>query len=156
MPRCIIGKSILKAIGDDIQEVAGPLQACAGHEAGYEAAVRSMKGIMSSMAMAMYLYALAVTPLIRRLRSNERSVKQVWYVDDSTGGGKINPLRGWWQRLSTASPQMGYHPNASKTHLIVKPQFQEEAIKVFKGIGIKVTTEGHKMLGTTIGAISFA
>ena len=37
---------------------------------------------------------------------------------------------------------MGYHPNASK------PQFQEEAFKV--------TTEGHEMLGSTIGVTSFA
>lgn len=37
VPRRIIGKSILKAVGDDIQEAAGPLQACAGHEAGCEA-----------------------------------------------------------------------------------------------------------------------
>ena len=51
---------------------------------------------------------------------------------------------------------MGYYPNASKTHLIVKPQFQVEPIKVFKGAGIKVTTEGHKMLGSTIGATLFA
>ena len=47
VPRRIIGKSILKAVGDDIQETAGPLQACAGHEAGCEAAVYTMKEIMS-------------------------------------------------------------------------------------------------------------
>ena len=50
----------------------------------------------------MEIYALAITPLIRRLRSDEPSVKQVWFADDSTGGGKINPLRREWQRLSTA------------------------------------------------------
>ena len=41
-------KSILKAVGDDIQEAAGPLQSCVGHEAGCEAAVHAMKEIMSS------------------------------------------------------------------------------------------------------------
>ena len=48
VPRRTIGKSILKAVGDDVQEAAGLLQACAGHEAGCEAAVHVMKEIMSS------------------------------------------------------------------------------------------------------------
>ena len=51
---------------------------------------------------------------------------------------------------------MGYYPNASKTNFIVKPQFHEVAIKVFKGTGMKVTTEGHEMLSSTISATSFA
>ena len=44
--------------------------------------------------------------------------------------------------------QMGYYSNASKTNLIVKPQFHE--------VAIKVTTEGHEMLSSTISATSFA
>ena len=46
-PRRIMAKAILKIIGDDIQSAAGPLQACAGHEAGCEAAVHAMKEIYS-------------------------------------------------------------------------------------------------------------
>ena len=41
--------------------------------------------------------------------------------------------------------QMGYYSNASKTNLIDKPQFHEVAIKVFKGMGMKVTAEGHEI-----------
>ena len=221
VPRRIIAKSILKVIRNDIQEAGVPLEACAGHEAGCEAAVHAMNEIMSldeteavllvdtnnafntinrkvalhnigvicpaistvlnntyqipvrlfvtgggeiessegitqGDPLAMAIYALAVTPLIRRLRSDEPSVEQVWFADDSTGGGKINPLRNWWQCLPTVGPRMGYYPNANKTHLIVKPQFQVEAIKVFEGTGIKVTTEGHEMLGSTIGSTHFA
>ena len=104
----------------------------------------------------MEMYALSITPLIRRLRSDEPSVKQVWCTYDSQVGGKINPLRRWWQCLPTAVPQMGYYPGASKTNLIVKPQFQEVAIKVFKGKGIKVTTKRQEMLGSTISATSLA
>ena len=51
---------------------------------------------------------------------------------------------------------MGYYPAASKINLIVKPQFQEVAIKVFKGKGFKVTTKGREMLGSTISATSLA
>ena len=51
---------------------------------------------------------------------------------------------------------MGYYPNANKTNLIVKPQFQEGAINGFKRTGIKVTTVGHGIRGSTISATSFA
>jgi hypothetical protein len=154
VPRRIIAKSILKVVRNDVQEAVGPLQACAGHEAGCEAAVHAMKEIISSDEteavllvdasnafntinrqaalhnigiicpslsrvlnntyqapvrlfvtggaeiessegitqgdpLAMAMYALAVTPLIRKLRSHEPTVKQVWFADDSSGGGKI-------------------------------------------------------------------
>ena len=44
-----MAKVFLRTIGDDIQLAAGPLQACAGHEAGCEAAahVQAMKEIYS-------------------------------------------------------------------------------------------------------------
>ena len=40
--RRILGKAILSMIRDDIQEAAGSLQVCAGHESGIEAAVHAM------------------------------------------------------------------------------------------------------------------
>ena len=158
VPRRIIAKSIFKVVGNDVQEAAGPLQACAGHEARCEAAIHAMREIMSSDEtqavllvdasnafnrinrqaalhnigvicpsistvlnntyqipvrlfvtgggeiessegitqgdpLAMAMYALAVTPLIRKLRSEEPTVKQVWFADDSSGGGKIVALK---------------------------------------------------------------
>ena len=41
--RRIVAKAILFVIGDDIVSAAGPLQTCAGHAAGSEAAVHAMK-----------------------------------------------------------------------------------------------------------------
>ena len=46
--RRIIGRAIARAIGDDIQEAAGPLQVCAGHLAGCEAAVSAMHKLFES------------------------------------------------------------------------------------------------------------
>ena len=40
--RRIIGKAIATTITEDIQEAAGPLQVCAGHVSGCEAAVHAM------------------------------------------------------------------------------------------------------------------
>ena len=43
-------------------------------------------------------------------------------------------------------PGYGYFPNASKTALLVKPEFIEEATKTFEASGIKITTEGQKII----------
>ena len=40
--RRILGKAIANALSDDIQSAAGPLQVCAGHQSGCEAAVYAM------------------------------------------------------------------------------------------------------------------
>ena len=45
VPRRIIAKSILYAVGDDVALAAGPLQTCAGQSAGSEAAVHAMKAM---------------------------------------------------------------------------------------------------------------
>ena len=45
VPRRIIAKAILRTIGKDIEEAAGPLQACAGQDGGCEAAVHAMRVI---------------------------------------------------------------------------------------------------------------
>ena len=43
--RRIISKAILSIIGPDIQEAAGTVQLCAGHEAGCEAAMHAMRNL---------------------------------------------------------------------------------------------------------------
>ena len=51
--------------------------------------IESSKGITQGDPLSMEMYALAITPSIRR--SDKPSVKQVWFADDSKGCGKINP-----------------------------------------------------------------
>ena len=43
--RRIVGKSIMTLLKSDISQAAGPLQACAGHKGGVEAAVHAMKEV---------------------------------------------------------------------------------------------------------------
>ena len=43
VPRWIIAKAILHVLGEDIVSAAGPLQTCAGHAAGSEAAVHAIR-----------------------------------------------------------------------------------------------------------------
>ena len=152
MPRRIIAKAILRTIGKDVEDAAGPLQVCAGQDGGCEAAVHAMHSIFQDVdiegcllvdasnafnslnrkaalhnvsilcpplssiliniyrapvrmivagsgeisstegntqgdPLAMAMYALAVVPLIHKLRNNSPDVKQVWFADDATGAG---------------------------------------------------------------------
>ena len=100
----------------------------------------------------MAMYALAVKPLIGKLKSDVSRVKPVWYADDATGAGTCDDLRMFWDSLLVHDAGYGYHPNATKTHLVVKA---EHADKVFAGIGFNVTTEDKRHLGATIGSRSY-
>ena len=48
--RRIVGKAVLSVIGKDIAQAAGPLQLCAGHTAGCEAAVHAMRKVFSDVS----------------------------------------------------------------------------------------------------------
>ena len=117
--------------------------------------ILSTEGTTQGDPLAMAMYALAVRPLIDCLQSNCSTVKQVWYADDSTGAASCTELRAWWDTLLTHGPCYGYHPNASKTHLIVKEQFREKAKDIFSDTNINVTVEGKRHLGAAIGSRQF-
>ncbi len=40
------------------------------------------------LALAMAMYAIAITPLIYQLE--DTGIKQAWYADDATAGGSLN------------------------------------------------------------------
>lgn len=104
--------------------------------------------------LAMPFYALATIPLIREL-SNQSSVKQVWYADDSSATGKFLDIRKWWDSLTVRGPSYGYYANNSKTWLIVKPSVEASAKEIFKNTGINITTEGRPYLGSPLSQLSY-
>ena len=88
-------------------------------------------------------------PLIDRLQSNSPVVKQVWYADDATGAAPCSELCAWWGYLLEHGNGFGYHPNASKTYLVV---ILEEAKHLFAGTNVNITTQGKRHLGAAIGS----
>ena len=52
-------------------------------------------------------------------------------------------------------PEFGYFPNAGKTTVVVKEEFLKQAKVLFDETGIKITTDGHKVLGAACGKRSF-
>ena len=117
--------------------------------------ISSSEGTTQGDPLAMAMYALAVRPLIDRLQSNSPAVKQVWFADDATGAASCSELRAWWDKLLQHGNGFGYHPNASKTHLVVKPQFLEKAQQLFEGTNVNITTQGKRHLGAAIGSRDF-
>ena len=64
-------------------------------------------------------------------------------------------LKKWWDLLEQEGGKFGYHVKASKSHMIVKKQYQDTAKQIFQGSKITITTEGHRLLGLAIGSKTF-
>ena len=79
--------------------------------------IASTEGTTQGDPLAMAMYALAITPLIDRLRARCPEVYQAWYADDATGAATSKGIRKWWNELVLCGPSFGYYPNASKTYL---------------------------------------
>ena len=45
-----------------------------------------------------------------RLRT-VKVVKEVWLADDATSGGKLEPLKQWWDIVIEEGAKFGYHVN---------------------------------------------
>jgi hypothetical protein len=101
----------------------------------------------------MAAYGLGLLPLIRQLKEEFPEVRQPWYADDAGAGGHFKDLRRFFRRLQEIGPSYGYHPEPSKSILIVQEHNVEEAEMEFTDLLFKVTT-GSRYLGGFIGAPS--
>ena len=112
----------------------------------------SQEGTTQGDPLAMAMYALGTLPLIHKL---DQQVKQTWYADDATAGGKLNHLHEWWSQLLSCGPDYGYHANSAKTWLIVREELYDLAKEIFADSGVQITTEGRRHLGAALGTESF-
>ena len=76
-------------------------------------------------------------------------------------GGKVGHVTTWSatgcvvDNISELGPEYGYHPNASKTWLIVSEGNLEAATELFQVTGVSITKEGRRHLEAAIGTRSF-
>ena len=117
--------------------------------------LRSDEGTTQGDPIAMFVYAIATIPLILHtvstIEGNSMNTKTAGYADDIFGGGTIEGLRCMWDSIEQWGPEYGYFQQASKSWLIVKPQFVAKARKIFANTGVQITIEGKKHLGAVIG-----
>ena len=114
----------------------------------------SAEGTTQGHPLALCLYALSLQPLISRLQAVSQ-VKQCWFADDATGCGSIKNIKVWWDVLTVAGPDLGYHPNAGKCWLVTIPDKEETARSIFEETAINITTDGRKHLGAGLGSRSY-
>ena len=62
----------------------------------------SQEGTTQGDPLAMAMYALGVTPLIQAVSIPD--IKQLWFADDASAGGRLHLLRTWWDRLADMGP----------------------------------------------------
>ena len=60
------------------------------------------------------MYAIAVTPLINHLNQLQPDIFQVWYADDTTAAGQLEPLLQWWKLVSSMVAAMAIFPMPSR------------------------------------------
>ena len=82
------------------------------------------------------------TVTLYSLRKEPPKTKQIWFADDGTDGGCLIGLRRWWDCIVERGPAYEYHPNPTKTCLLVGEEGVEMAKEVFQGTGISVTEDG--------------
>ena len=114
--------------------------------------MRSQEGTTQGDPLAMGMYALGILPLIMNL---DHIVKQVWYADDASVGGKLVKLCEWWYGIISLGLKYSYYANPLKIWLIVKPEHFLAASEVFHGTGVQITSEGRRHLGAVVGCKSF-
>ena len=116
--------------------------------------ILSSEGTTQGDNCASGFYSIGVHPIIKKLHAIDKT-KQIWYADDAGAGGDLLSLKHWWNTLLAHGPMFGYFPNATKTWLVVKPQFIDQAKELFKDTGVQITMEGQKYLGAAIGSPQF-
>ena len=113
----------------------------------------TQEGTIQGDPLAMAMYALAVSPLIKDMKNC--NTKQVWYADDSSAGGRLNNLKAWWESLLERGPAYGYFANPDKSWLVLKEDKYNKAKEIFHNTNMNITKEGRRYLGSALGNDSF-
>ena len=115
--------------------------------------IASAEGTTQGDPTAMPAYGIGILPLLDMIKPalEPEKMKHVAYADDLGGGSKLVNLKNWWDKCCEHGPDMGYHPKAEKSWLVVKENELERAQDIFKDTGVKITTTGRKYLGGFVG-----
>ena len=115
----------------------------------------SREGTTQGDNSASAFYSIGILPILNHLHDT-CECPQIWFADDAGAGGKLEHIVKWWDEITSVGPYYGYFPKPSKSWLIVKPNYLEEAQRVFEGRGVNITAHGHeRYLGTPIGTEDF-
>ena len=63
--------------------------------------------------------------------------------------GTLPELRNWFNPLCSHGPSFGYHPEPTKSFVVVNERWRSEAVAIFEDLGIQLVT-GHRFLGGSL------
>ena len=104
----------------------------------------SREGSTHSDPLGMVIFATGITPKFNILLAamhNDHS-KMEGFADDVTASGNLEVVRKWWETLMQIGPNHGFYPQPTKSWLVVKENRPEEAVWIFGGTSIQISTEG--------------
>eukprot|EP00978_Attheya_sp_CCMP212_P026640 scaffold88094_cov52-Attheya_sp.AAC.2 len=110
----------------------------------------SKEGVTQGDPLFMCIYGMGLLPLIWKLKSEIEHISQSWDADDTSAGGKFDPIADYFKKLQEYVPKYGYFPEASKSILIVQKHNVERAKEFFKEMEFNVKS-GHQYLGGFVG-----
>ena len=77
------------------------------------------------------------------------------YPDEFSAARKLQDRRRWWSALTEIGSKFGYYPEPTKIWLAVELCVLKKVESVYFGTKIKITTEGHRYLGKSVGRRKF-
>ena len=98
----------------------------------------------------MIAYGIGILPPIKNIKQEIPDITHPWYVDDAGALGKLEILEIYFYLLTCQVPGRGYHPDPTKSVLMVRPE-NLEAGKVFGGHHRFRVYTGAGYLGDYIG-----
>ena len=108
------------------------------------------EGVTQGYPLAMIAYGIGILPLMNNLKHDITDIPHPYYADDDRALCTFEKIDTYVDSLKHQGPGRGYHPEPSKSILILQPE-NLEARKVFGARhGFKVCTGTH-YLGGYIG-----
>ena len=86
---------------------------------GTESILHSIEGVTQGGPLKMIAYGIRILPLIKNLKREIPDVTQPWYADDARSLGTFAILETYFYLLTRQGPGRGYHPDLTKSLLIV-------------------------------------
>ena len=95
----------------------------------------------------MIAYRIVILPLTKNLKQEILDVTHPWYADDAGDLGTFARIETYFDSMTRQGPGRGYHPEPTKSVLIVCPK-NLEAKKVFEARpGFRVCTGARYLRG---------
>ena len=112
--------------------------------------LHSIEGVTQGYPITMIAYRIGIILLIKNIKREVPDVTHPWYSYNSGSLGTFARLETYFDSLTCQGPGQGYHPEPTKSVLVVRPE-NPKALKVFGACHRFRMCMGEHYLGVCIG-----